>query len=501
MDNKSLITILTDIESAVDVNSLIYEGYSVWPFIRAQLAIRLLHGSRPQALFPPKKIENSRWGEIVWKGRRLWSFLAHNVKNSPVGERDLAFLVRTSERDKLVDGAWYNPYGDSFCDLFENKYTIQLLEFSNDGIFPQPQPRPSFYLDLRFFIFQVKGCLKRFFTAESIMGFSGLMEYLDEIGISWPDAEKSISRRLQRIFSWKQAFVGIIRKIDPKLFFITCCYCENATAAILACHDLKIPVVEFQHGAQNDNNPFLTHWTRIPDQGYEMLPDFFWNWGETSAERVQRWAGKTTKHKAFVGGNLWISKWIKNGFQTDDCERYDIEQIFPADRKHLMLSLQLWPDSLPDFLIDVITNSPPDWLWHVRQHPRHKVSEKELSALLGTGTNRNYEFRDASDMPLYLLLKNIDLHLTGYSTVAFEAAQFSISTIFYHPNARDGFKASLDDNIFCYAVDNTQLFSLIKKMLNREGRAFEKNNYININYEKQAECLEEMIDFARSKRK
>lgn len=500
MTNKELITILSDIESAVDVNSLTYEGYCVWPYIRAQISIRLMHGSRPQALPDNSSAKENGLNKIARKYRNLQSIMARNVENGPLIKRDLAFMVRTSERNALVKGAWLNPSGDTFCDLFEENYSIQLLEFSDNGIFPTtPQPRPSYYLDLRLSISQIKRKLKGLFTTEKISGFSGLMGYLEKIDISWPDAEKTISARLQLVFTWKEVFAEIISRMDPKLFFITCCYCEKSMAAILACSDLKIPVVEFQHGAQNDNNPFLTNWSKVPPHGYEMLPDFFWNWGEASRERIQKWAGKTTKHKAFVGGNLWLAKWLKDGFQTDDCDEYDIEQLFPANHKHLLISLQLWPDSFPEFLSNVLRNSPGDWFWHIRQHPRHKISEKELKRLLGNGNNISYEFHSASDMPLYLLLKNIDLHLTGYSTVAFEAAQFWVPTIFYHPNARDGFTELFDDNFFYYAEDSEQLLSLIDKILNRGKNKFNKNSYIEISNKKQIECLKTMIDVAQKR--
>ena len=54
-------------------------------------------------------------------------------------------------------------------------------------------------------------------------------------------------------------------------------------------------------------------------------------------------------------------------------------------------------------------------------------------------------------MPLYLLLKHVDLHLTGYSTVAFEAALFQVPTIFFHKNAKDGFQGLFDKKLFFYA--------------------------------------------------
>lgn len=501
MNNKEIISILTDIESSVDVNRLTYRGYCVWPYIRNQIGIYL--GNKDRQHLSHITFNKNKYGVLTLVFHIILNYIRNirsDKRHQQTTKSDIVFLARSSERINLVRGKWYAAHCDSFCDLFEKKYSIRILEFSDNGIFPIPQSRPSFPLDLQFVISRIKWKLKRFFTSENISGFPDLMEHLDEIDAPWPNAEKTIIEGLQRIFVWKRVFAGIVNKIDPKLFFVTCYYCDKAMAAMLACNDLKIPVVEFQHGAIYENTPFLTNWTKVPVQGYAMLPDLFWNWGEASAEMIEKWAGKTIKHKAFVGGNLWMSKWIRDGIQTDDCDKYDIEQVFPANRKHLLLSLLLFPDSFPDFLLDVLRDSPDDWFWHIRQHPSHKFSDEVLNGLLDNRYHINYDFHTASDMPLYLLLKNIDLHITGYSTVAFEAAQFSVPTIFYHPNAREGFKKSLDNNLFCYVEDREQLLSQINKMLSREKNGFNKSSYIETNYDKQIECLESMMDFSRSQK-
>ncbi len=500
MEHKALISILTDIEANVDVNHLTYKGCCVWPLIRFQLAIWLMNNSRPVPL-PDPVLSKSQWlRKVLKKCRNFSSISIRNVLNRSIQNPDLAFLIRTSERSHQVAGSWYNPYGDSFCDLFEDKYAIQLLEFSDDGLFPKPQPRPSYFLDLHFSISYLKSKLIRRIETPEIKGFSEFIEYLSQVDISWPDAKMTIEDSLQRVFALKESFFRIIRRLNPKLFFITCCYCEKSIAAILACNDFGIPSVEFQHGAQNDHNPFLTNWTKVPVNGYEMLPDLFWNWGEASSDRIRKWTRQSTRHESFIGGNLWISKWLKDGFHTDDCTQYKTEQVFASNYKHLLISLQLWPDSLPDFLVDAIRDSPLDWFWHIRQHPRHLVSYEEIKLRIRKEGNINFDFHIASSMPLYLLLKHIDLHLTGYSTVAFEAAQFKVPTIFYHPNARDGYNRLFDGDFFCYAQGKEQLYTLIKKMLSRNNIDGRKNNYIQIDKKGHNECLEKMFQFSVRKK-
>jgi hypothetical protein len=495
--NTTLISILTDIEANIDVNHLTYHGYCVWPLIRFQLAIWLMNASRPSP--SPSSVSQST---SVPKGAtrrflKLGSLLVSSLQNRSVRKTDLAFMIRTSERTYLVDGKWYNPYGDSFCDLFESRYSIRLLEFSDNGRYPKPRTRSAYSLDLDLSIAKYKQKLINRRNPDDIDGINDLAEYLEHINISWTDVKRSISISLRNVFGLKEPFCRIISKLEPKLLFITCCYCEKAMAAILACNDLSIPSVEFQHGAQNDNNPFLTNWTKVPPDGYQMLPDLFWNWGEASSERIKKWTCQSTRHESFVGGNLWISKWLADDFHTDDCNRYQIDKIFPPNHKHLLICLQLWPESLPDFVAEVIKDSPRHWIWHIRHHPRHPVSYEDLHRFLGSKGDINIDLHTASSMPLYLLLKHVDLHLTGYSTVAFEAAQFNVPTIFYHPNAKDGFKDLLEDDFFLYADSDQQLSFLIDNKLRRNKIGGDAKAYIVVNRAKQMNCLESMIKWSR----
>ena len=75
----------------------------------------------------------------------------------------------------------------------------------------------------------------------------------------------------------------------------------------LACHKLKIKVIEYQHGFINDYYNMYTNWKNLPNNGFELLPDIFWVWAEDNAIKINEWSSKTNKHKAIVGGNMYLS--------------------------------------------------------------------------------------------------------------------------------------------------------------------------------------------------
>ena len=57
-----------------------------------------------------------------------------------------------------------------------------------------------------------------------------------------------------------------------------------------------------------------------------------------------------------------------------------------------------------------------------------------------------------------------DIHITGYSTVAFEAQNFNVATIFIHPNAMNGYNQLINKNGLFYAENVEDLNRLIDKL-------------------------------------
>ena len=118
---------------------------------------------------------------------------------------------------------------------------------------------------------------------------------------------------------------------------------------------------------------------------------------------------------------------------------------------------------------------------------------KDLKKYFLTLDNVQIEENASREMPLYFLLKHVSLHLTGYSTVAFEAALFGVPTIFFHKTALDGFKGLLDKKLFFYADNYDDMFNSMERILSRNITNTYKSSYINIDPQTHVLCLEEML--------
>ena len=64
-------------------------------------------------------------------------------------------------------------------------------------------------------------------------------------------------------------------------------------------------------------------------------------------------------------------------------------------------------------------------------------------------------------MPLYPLIMASDCHLTGWSTVAFEAEAYGVPTVLFHPLAESIFESEIAEGRFYFARDGQGVLAAI----------------------------------------
>ena len=121
--------------------------------------------------------------------------------------------------------------------------------------------------------------------------------------------------------------------------------------------------------------------------------------------------------------------------------------------------------------MNVIKRSPPSWFWWIRIHPHQIKFKPAIKKLLYEYGIVNFNIDDATDLPLYALLRNIDFHLTCTASVVIEAAEFRVPSVFVSKEGIDLFAKQIATGWAQYENKVDNIINIIakdfKKRLNK----------------------------------
>lgn len=202
-----------------------------------------------------------------------------------------------------------------------------------------------------------------------------------------------------------------------------------------------IPVYDLQHGVIAEEDPVYGEKYRVSTP-IEDLPDGFLCWDDWSAATISKWA-QNKGIRVLNIGNPWFLRFQKN---TPD-DRLVSEALIQGkihdenqDRPSVLVTLQ-WglksinPDTrfngvMTDALEKVILDTENDYNWILRLHPvQLRGEEREMTQCYLTktfGEEKTQSWLTSSYIPLPVVLRQTDLHITYHSTVAIEAAWMGV---------------------------------------------------------------------------
>jgi hypothetical protein len=474
MSPSEFIRKICSLEKSMNIDEIRYSDFNAWPLVR----LAILRRASPK---PSPSRAKSTW-DLGKKIRRLLrSGLANLGNPMRVEQVDIVYFTLASQSREVVNNQRSNPHAEGLREFFAKNHRVKTLEMSDDYQGPKAcANNETTSLDSIFLRTLIRFKLSNLFRFDKYELFTPMNKEIQRIF----GFQIRVDSDVEFLNLLAEEFVKVLWLYNPKVVFVSVFYRIEAMAMCLACERLGIKVVEYQHGAQSDQHPMYTNWENAPKSGYELIPDIFWTWGEASKRRISTWADKTKKHSAILGGNLWMTL---NGPIHTEALGARGEGYYKDGKIHVLVSLQGDP-FFPGFLLDAIFESSNFVVWHLRDHPRLPITKSLRRSILQC---ENTELEESTSTALYELLSRVDIHVTGFSTVAFEAQVFNVPTVFTHVNAVLGHSSLIGLNGLNYADSAAELLKLVKRL--NDSRPLAESVYIISDLELSTAVLDALV--------
>ncbi|MEP0356964.1 hypothetical protein [Paraglaciecola sp.] len=458
LSNAQIIRIIEIIEGGLIPDAFTFQNVNFWPHIRISLIARLKKQHKEtvkssklslvstQVIKTCKKIVQSFW-YCNWLDRRS------NLKKVQYTTMIVAPYVH---RYGATKAGFLNQHADALRNSSADSDSIGLIEYSFN--FKQKKKRASdsklLYLmpdllGLKYQILSVLGIHKKNCSSKWLAAVDHINCVFAKENIAIYLNPQNLLLEVRRIEELASVFKKELLKHDVK-HLINIVYCNFiAISFILAARKLGIKTTEYQHGSQDETHPHYSRWTLINDKGYELLPENYWVWSKNTFGYMSEWVDKTSFHNVRLTGNFYISPYLS--------------EVKKSHKKKVILLTLQEPSLFPNFMFEVIKQTSDEWEWWVREHPRFRMRASFWNKLVDLSNNH---IVNVSDGHLYHLFPNVAVHMTGFSTCAFEAELFDVPTIFFDKHAEFGYQSLISKcKHLVYASNFEQVLASIDDIL------------------------------------
>jgi len=438
MHGSELLDLINNIEKTFPVEQWQLGDIKIWPLIRFEIFFK--------NVFSGKYGDSSKYSSQNLKKRiDLYSHISlspfqRKCLKSFLGKefRHDALFLSNGVSNVLLNGKWYDKFCDPLIDLL-GKHGCSSLLLSPGFKHFYPRHNECFYVQ------GIQDFAKISSLADVSVGFSKKTEQNNEFNelISFLEGNEklttlpnfhTIKRRVRKLKILASLYSLILRAVKPSVIFLVCYYGEGM-ALNLASRELGIPSIDIQHGRQGDNHVAYGRFLSLPKTGYALLPSHFWCWSNYETNAIYSWSKNIDNyHIPMIGGNTF-REFFYNGklpsLDADESLILDIKRQV-SSKVHILYTLNgLESDNYLEHLIAVIQKEEGRSFWWLRAHPCRLHQVDKLTKLLDEKPclNAYINICEASSLPLFIILKNIDLHVTELSSTVLESCQCGIPSI------------------------------------------------------------------------
>jgi hypothetical protein len=418
--------VLGAIEDALPVATWHVDGVPVWPVFRIWFVFNNDEFAQRAASRPTSMLANIGRAAGRYANAAIRDF-AHREHNAT---GDVVFFTHTTCRVFQVDGRWYDQFCEPIAELLDQR--------GHRSVFLEHAPRNEYRIPRSRSSELVQPALSAIAIASGLAASSRVLPGEPELAAYFakhhPDLRidfAAVRKRVLAVRPYTRYFANKLARIRPKLAFVVNYYDLPAMAFVLACRELGIPSVDIQHGVQGDLHLAYSHWRNVPPTGYALLPTMFWCWTAADAATIREWSAPVERwHRPLVAGNLVLAKFMHD----DDALVRIFDRDVEAKLGAVNVLITLRPrGGLPPLMRAAIEAAPPSWTWWIRLHPAMLDERPAIEAAAATLGGRRVVIDEATRLPLYALLRHMNVHVTEISSTVLEADQFGVPSVLCHP--------------------------------------------------------------------
>lgn len=477
-DRQYFAELIVELEKRLDVNEIRSGEVRLWPLIRWELARNIKGVEVDDSISDSvKDVRANRFAG--GREERLQVATAARDKERAANpdphvqiRKQLDMLETVGACDYLVFSKiekYYQPIGERFyAPITDPIYEDLCKRGKTRSIALEPLDIDCVNEPIRLSIdpyMRISGAIQKLPADPSLLrGVENVNRVLADISPNYHLDARRLINRINRYRRRVPFFRDILETLRPKAIF--CSSFVGWAPLIWAARQVGVVSVDIQHGGQSPYHYHTTHWTRLPEEGYELLPDVFWVWGTAIKNYIDPWLpGRSVRHVPVVGGHRYVAKWINDDDDfTSDSDAPHIADLVERKEKTVLVTLGYSvKEILPDHVVEAIRRTP-DWLWLLRLHPinRGQAAIREIETKTVKSGIGNVEYMASTRLPLYSLMRLSDFHVTPFSTTCREARSFGLNSAIVHPIGKTYFKNEIEQGTFDYAGDAETLLFLIE---------------------------------------
>ena len=264
----------------------------------------------------------------------------------------------------------------------------------------------------------------------------------------------------------RQTVVEIVEKIYSTAYCLRRYFAQHALKAVIgyayygvvglaaafACRTLGIPFFDMQHGSAGRHHHCYA-WPDMPAGGYNNLPSHFLCWSAIEANAIESCAVSSGPTAVAVGHSWRLMEQLLQtssaGMGIGRCIPLAVRDHYAAQcadavrRKAATAAaglttvlLTLRADEDIAWLEPLLSAANQPFRVLIRLHPAESRDREKLARRVAAFETPTAEVTRPSRAPMSVLLRECDVHLTGYSSSILDARAFGVPSLCYAWSSR-----------------------------------------------------------------